>query len=161
MISNLVLFGASGDLAGRFLLPALATLRAAGRVDDELSVVGTARQRWDDEEFRAYAAASLAEHAADVPRKHRDALTRALRYRRADVSAPDDVAAVIRMAGAGPVAVYLALPPALYGATVKAVGAAGLPAGGRIALEKPFGESLDDAVALDQLLAEVVAEDGE
>jgi glucose-6-phosphate 1-dehydrogenase len=161
MISNLVPFGASGDLAGRFLLPALATLRASGRVDDELTVVGTARPRWSDEEFHAYAAASLAEHAADVPRQHRDGLTRALRYRRADVSDPDDVAAVIRMVGAGPVAVYLALPPALYGATVTAVGAAGLPAGSRIALEKPFGESLDDAIALDQLLAEVVAEAGE
>src|SRR4051812_29137864 len=144
MISNLLLFGASGDLAGRFLLPALATLRAAGRIDDGLTVVGTARPRWDDDAFRASAAQSLAEHAADVPREHRDGLTRALRYRRADVSDPDDVAAVMRTVEAGPVAVYLALPPALYGATVKAIGAAGLPAGSRIALEKPFGENLDD-----------------
>ena len=42
MIANLVLFGASGDLAGRFLLPALATLHASGRLPDDFAIVGTA-----------------------------------------------------------------------------------------------------------------------
>jgi glucose-6-phosphate 1-dehydrogenase len=161
MISNLVLFGASGDLTGRFLLPALATLRATGRLGEELAIVGTARAPGDDEAFRVHVAERLAEHAADVPPEHRDALTRSLRYRPADVTDADDVATVIRLAGEGPVAAYLALPPGLFRATVTALGAAGLPPGSRIALEKPFGESLHDAVALNQVLAGVVGEAGE
>lgn len=161
MISNLVLFGASGDLAGRFLLPALAALRATGRLPDEFSVVGTARAMWDDGAFRDFAAERLAEHAPHVPDAHRDALVRSLRYRYADVGDAEDVASVIRMAGEGPVAVYLALPPALCRAAVAAVGATGMPLGSRIALEKPFGESLDGAVALDEVLADAVGEAGE
>src|SRR3954449_2495006 len=161
MISNLVILGASGDLAERFVFPALATLRAAGRLDDELTIVGTARPPWDDEAFRGHISERLAEHAANVPSEHRDALTRSLRYRPADVTDAGDVASVMGMAGAGPVVAYLALPPGIYRDTVAALGAAGLPAGSRIALEKPFGESLDDASALDQLLADVVGEAGE
>jgi glucose-6-phosphate 1-dehydrogenase len=161
VIANLVLFGASGDLAGRFLLPALAKLRATGRLPEGFSLVGTARPRWDDEAFRHHAAEHLAEHAADVPPEHRDALTRSLRYRTADLTDPRDVAAVIGLAPDGPVAVYLALPPALFGATVTALGDARLPAGSRIALEKPFGESLCDAVELNQVLARAVGQAGE
>jgi glucose-6-phosphate 1-dehydrogenase len=161
MISHLVLFGASGDLAGRFLLPALATLRATGRLGQDLAIVGTARPPWDDDAFRDHVAERLAEHAADVPPEHRDALTRSLRYRPADLTDANDVARVIRLAGEGPVVAYLALPPGVFGPTVTALGAAGLPPGSRIALEKPFGESFHDAAALNELLAGVVGEEGE
>ena len=161
MITNLVLFGASGDLAGRFLLPALATLRATGRLPERFSLVGTARPRWDDEAFRRHAAERLAEHAADVPAEHRDALTRSLRYRSADLTDPHDVATVIGLAGDGPVAAYLALPPPLFAETVTALCDARLPAGSRIALEKPFGESLHDAVELNCVLARAAGEAGE
>src|SRR5690348_11153698 len=158
MIASLILFGASGDLAGRFLLPALATLQASGH---EVAVVGSARQGWDDEEFRRHAADRLAEHARDVPAEHREALVRSLRYRPADVGDAHDVAAVIGLAGNGPVAAYLALPPGLFAATVTALGEAGLPAGSRVALEKPFGESLADALELNELLARTAGSAGE
>jgi glucose-6-phosphate 1-dehydrogenase len=161
MITNLVLFGASGDLAGRFLLPALATLRATGRIQEELTIVGSARQAWDEGEFRRHMTERLAAHARDVPAEHRDALVRSLRYRVADASDAHDVATVIRLAADGPVAVYLALPPRLFGATVTALGDAGLPAGSRVALEKPFGESLADAVELNELLAGTAKAAGE
>jgi glucose-6-phosphate 1-dehydrogenase len=79
VITNLVLFGATGDLAGRYLLPALAALRAANRLPDGFAVLGTARQALDDEGFRRHADERLTEHAADVPSQHRQALTRSLR----------------------------------------------------------------------------------
>jgi glucose-6-phosphate 1-dehydrogenase len=161
VIANLVLFGASGDLAGRFLLPALATLHASGRLPEGFAIVGTAREPWDDKAFRRHATDRLAEHAAVVPAEHRDALTRSLRYRPADLTDPHDVAPVMRLAGDGPVAAYLALPPGLFAPTVTALGGAGLPADSRIALEKPFGETLEDAVALNETLARAVAETGE
>ena len=161
MIPNLVIFGATGDLAERFLLPALATLRATGRLPAEFAIVGTARAQWDDETFRHHISEQLAAHAAGVPPEHRDALTRSLRYRYADLTDADDVAALIRLAGDGPVAAYLALPPGLFGTTVTALGDARLPAGSRVALEKPFGESLEDAVALNHLLTRTAGEAGE
>jgi glucose-6-phosphate 1-dehydrogenase len=161
MIGNVLLFGATGDLAGRFLLPALATLRAAGRLPEPFTALGTAREPWDDDRFRRHAADRLAEHAADVPREHREALTRALRYRPADLSDAGDVAELVRAAGEGPLAAYLALPPGLFGPTVTALGAAGLPAGSRIALEKPFGESLDEATALNDVVAQALGAEAE
>jgi len=153
VIANLVLFGASGDLAGRFLLPALASLRASGRLADDFVVVGTAQEEWDDEGFRRHAAERLAEHAADVPREQRDGLVRSLRYRPADLGDAGALANVLAAAGDGPVAAYLAVPPGLFGTTVTALGDAGLPSGSRVALEKPFGESLDDAVELNKVVA--------
>jgi glucose-6-phosphate 1-dehydrogenase len=161
VINNLVLFGASGDLVGRFLLPALVRLGAAGRLPEDLAIVGTARADWDGQTFRRHVAERLAEHAADVPLEDREALTRSLRYQPADLTDRRDVAAVMRLAGRGPVAAYLALPPALFGATVTALGEAGFPVGSRIALEKPFGESLDDAMALNEILARTAGDAGE
>ena len=161
MITNLVLFGASGDLAGRFLFPALANLCAIDRLQGELVIVGSARQRWDDDAFRKHVTESLATHAAGVPVEDRDALVRSLRYRASDVGNAEDVAGVISLASEGPVAAYVALPPGLFGATVTALAEARLPPGSRIALEKPFGESLDDAVELNELLARTAGAAGE
>jgi glucose-6-phosphate 1-dehydrogenase len=158
VIRNLVLFGATGDLAGRFLLPALAAVRAAGRLPDEFALVGSASEPWDEETFRRHAAACLSEYAGDVPLEHRDALTRRLRYRPADATDAAAVAEVVRSVGPGPLAAYVALPPGLFAPVVTALGNAGLPLGSRVALEKPFGESLDDAVRLNRVVAEAFGE---
>ncbi len=164
MIGRLVLFGATGDLAGRFLLPALARGVAAGELPDDLAIVGAAPQDWDDETFTAHVARRLATHAGEVPDDVRGALLRRLRYRRVDLA---DAASVARAVhgfadddtpgadGDIPVAVYLALPPTLFPAAVAALGTADLPAGSRIAVEKPFGADLAGAVALNTRLAEV------
>lgn len=161
MIANLVLFGASGDLAGRYLFPALAALRASGRLPEDFAILGSAHECWDDDAFRRHVTERLDEHAAEVPAEHRDALTRSLRYRPADVTDAGEVASAVRPAGNEPVAAYLALPPGLFGGTVTALADAQLPKGSRIALEKPFGESLDDAVKLNDTLARAVGEAGE
>jgi glucose-6-phosphate 1-dehydrogenase len=161
VIASLIIFGASGDLAGRFLLPALATLQASGRLAEDFTIVGTAREPWDDAAFRRHGTECLVANAGDVPREHRDALTRSLRYQPADLADAHEVATVVGRAGDGPVAAYLALPPGLFAAAVTALGAAGLPTGSRIALEKPFGESLAEAVALNATLADTIGDAGE
>jgi glucose-6-phosphate 1-dehydrogenase len=66
------------------------------------------------------------------------------------------VAAVID--GDGPVAAYLALPPAVFPSAVSSLHDAGLPPGSQLALEKPFGVDLDSAAELNRLLAEVLPE---
>ena len=160
MIARLALFGASGDLAGRYLLPALAALQAAGRLPDTFQVVGAATQDWDDESFRRFAAEQLAEHASDVETPPREQLLQALQYRRVDF---DDRATVGAIGGEGtePVAAYLALPPGLFPTAARALGEAALPKGSRIVVEKPFGEDLAGARALNELLVEVAGEAGE
>jgi glucose-6-phosphate 1-dehydrogenase len=156
MIGRLLLLGATGDLAGRFLLPALGWLEAAGELPADLQVVGAGAEDGDDESFRAAVAARWDSAAGDLPVPARRALLGRLRYRRFDADDPATVAgAVAAFTGDGPVAAYLALPPALFPPTLRALGAAPLPPGSRIAVEKPFGADLASAVALNALLAEV------
>jgi len=156
VISRLLLLGATGDLAGRFLLPALGWLQAAGELPADLQVVAAGAQDGDDESFRGSVAARWDSSAGDLPTDAREATLRRLRYRRFDADDPATVAAAVgSFAGQGPVAAYLALPPALFPATLRALGSAGLPPGSRIAVEKPFGADLGSAVALNGLLAEV------
>jgi glucose-6-phosphate 1-dehydrogenase len=160
MIEHLVLFGATGDLAGRFLLPALAALHAAGKLPDRFHVTGAAREQLDDATFRHAAAERLEEHAADTPAAAREAVPRALRYRTVDIGDARSVGALFD-AGGPPAAAYLALPPAAFPAAVSALAAAGLPAGSRIVLEKPFGEDLASATKLNRLLARAAGDQGE
>ena len=162
MITRLLLLGATGDLAGRFLVPALARLAADGRMSDDLRVVGGGAEDWDDQAFREHAASRLRQHAGDVPAQVRDALVGRLRYRAVDPAAAGSVAAAVRVfdddGGAddrAAVAVYLALPPTVFPAMLGALGGADLPPGSRLAVEKPFGSDLTSAVALNDLLARV------
>ena len=160
MITRLVLAGATGDLAGRFLLPALAALTADGDLPAGFQLVGAGAEDWDDDAFAGHVTARLAEHAADVPADARRALAATVRYRRMDPTDPATVAAATRaFDGDGPVAVYLALPPVLFPAVVTALGQAGLPPGSRIAVEKPFGRDLASARSLNALLAQATGGD--
>ena len=166
MIKKLLLFGATGDLAGRFLLPALAGLYDAGELPDGFQVVGAATADWDDETFRRHARERLEQHATGVADTVREALARSLRYRQVDFDDPDSVARAIHAGAsddphAGPVAAYLALPPGVFAKAITALRAVELPPGSRIAVEKPFGEDLDGAVALNALLAEASGDAGE
>jgi glucose-6-phosphate 1-dehydrogenase len=156
MISRLAIFGATGDLTGRYLLPGLAALRAAGHLGDDFRLTGAAREGWDTAEFQRWAAGQLSRHAGHLPASATQAIVSTARYQQADVTDPASVAAVID--GEGPVAAYLALPPAVFPAAVSALHDAGLPPGSRIVLEKPFGEDLHSAIELNRLLAEVVPE---
>ena len=150
MIDRLVIFGGTGDLAGRFLFPALAALLARGDLSDRFELVGASRQDWDDEQYRSWAADWLERAGAST------ALLGSSRYRQLDLADPVSVEACL--AGEGPVAVYLALPPAVFPAAVAALKQAGLPAESQVVFEKPFGEDLDSARELNRLVADLVDE---
>src|SRR5690242_18663604 len=111
MITRLVVFGGTGDLAGRYLLPALAALFRAGHLDSRFDAVCADRKGRGDEQFHEWVVSQLEQHAAEAPPEARKAVAAATRYRRADIRNAEEVAAAI--AGDGPVAVYLALPPAV------------------------------------------------
>jgi glucose-6-phosphate 1-dehydrogenase len=156
MIDRLVIFGGSGDLTGRYLLPGLGALRAAGHLPEGFELVAASREDWSDEQFRGWAAEWLRREGADVDAGASEALLASTRYQRLDLGDPAGVAACL--AGEGPVAVYLALPPAVFPAAVSALQRAGLPPDSQVVFEKPFGEDLGSARALNRLVAELLDE---
>jgi glucose-6-phosphate 1-dehydrogenase len=151
MIARFVVLGASGDLTARHLLPALAQLHATGALPDSFELYGVAQQRWSDEEFRAVAQRALARHAGDSDPAGRASFLSRLHYRAADLTAPGEVKRALGDL-AGPVVAYLALPPALFIPTVDALGDTHLADGSHVVVEKPFGESLGSAQALNRAL---------
>jgi glucose-6-phosphate 1-dehydrogenase len=157
LIERLVILGATGDLAGRFLLPALSKLLGAGHLPSSFEVVGAARDNLDDDGYRRLATERLDAHAPDVPTDQRRAFIESLRYQPVDLR---DRASVAALLGEDhrPTAIYLALPPSTFPTTITTLGTLHLPAGSRIVLEKPFGEDLASAVDLNELIANGVGE---
>jgi glucose-6-phosphate 1-dehydrogenase len=166
----IVIFGATGDLTRRKLLPALANLRATGLLPEQVAVVGVGRRVMDDEAFRAEADAAL-ERFGDGPlRAAWAALRPRVRYVGGELH--DDGtygrlgAALSESARAhgtnGNALFYLAVPPQEFGPVIAHLGAAGLAADGagwrRVVIEKPFGRDLDSARALDAEIHRVLEE---
>jgi glucose-6-phosphate 1-dehydrogenase len=147
-----LILGATGDLTGRYLLPALAELADAGCLPDDAEIVGVATESWDDRQFQAHASRRLDVHAGGVSPAARARLVGRLRYIGGDVTEAQTLRAA--SAGApGPVIAYLALPPAVFGPSLGALAAAGLGGRARVVVEKPFGTDLASARELNRLLS--------
>lgn len=157
MIERLLLLGATGDLTARYLLPGLVALRNSGHIGDRFRLIGVGREDWGDQEFRNWATAQLEQHALHLSAADRAAVVAASEYHRADVTDPAALASVV--SGVEPAAAYLALPPFVFGATVKALHGAGLAPGSSIVLEKPFGENLAQATELNAVLSGLIPEE--
>lgn len=152
------MLGATGDLTGRLLLPALVRLWHAGELAANFAFVGAGPQDWDQVRFQNHARAHLASHAADVEEAVREEFLGILRYRKVDALVPSDVERLLDTWGdSEPVTLYLALPTHLVAATVDVLEALTLRPQLRIAVEKPFGEDLESAMALNAALARVTA----
>jgi glucose-6-phosphate 1-dehydrogenase len=101
---------------------------------------------------------ALARHANEIGSRIRGTFLTRLEYRRADVTSRED----LRRALGGldrPVVAHLALPPSVFGSTIEALEAVGLPEGSRLVVEKPFGRGRDHARELNQLLHRGFPED--
>jgi hypothetical protein len=150
MIERMVLFGASGDLTSRLLMPAVAQLAEAGLMPPGFTILGSANTDWSTDDFRHHIAAELDKHAP-APAATGDAVVRMLTFQPADVTRPQDVSQLI---GADHPAtlVYLALPPFLLQSVLPALAAAGLDGADAVAIEKPFGTDLASARQLNEIL---------
>ena len=109
MIARMVILGASGDLTGRLLLPAVAQLLEAGRLPAGLTIVGASNAEWTTDDFREHIDAELAQHAS-VGVSARDAVVKSLSFQPCDVTDPAALSAVIGRDRPDTL-VYLALPP--------------------------------------------------
>ena len=151
-----MIFGGTGDLTGRYLLPGLAALRVRGQLSEEFELVAASLEDRSDEQFRSWAAGWLERDDGGVDAAVVETLLGSARYQRLDLA--DRATVTACLAGEGPVAVYLALPPAVFPAAVSALHQAGLPADSQLVFEKPFGEDLRSASALNRQLADLVDE---
>ena len=172
---TMVIFGASGDLTRRKLLPALYNLALDGLLPDGFAVVGFARSEMTDQQFRQEALEAVREFSRrPVDAALWDSFARGLFYTGAGSLNPEDfqrltglVARVDRERNTGGNRVfYLSVPPSAYSGIVQQLGASGLATRGqdgsgwaRIIIEKPFGRDLESARALNQEVAQVFAED--
>jgi glucose-6-phosphate 1-dehydrogenase len=158
MIDRIAIFGATGDLTSRYLIPALVELRQAGKLPAEFRIIGIATDEWDTERFRRHIAGRLENHAPGISAEHREAILSVTEYRRADVTDREAIARAIGMLGR-PLVAYLALPPSLFSPVIEALAELNLPSGCSIVIEKPFGEDLASAGRLNRLLAGNFAEE--
>ncbi len=161
---TLLLFGATGDLAQRMLLPSLAALVADDLVSNKLRIVGTARSAHDDDSYRAFAREALNRFLPDE-RKDADAIDAFLArlfYQPLDASKPDGFGALADKVGdvGDGLAIFLSTAPSLFEATIAGLDAAGL-AGEltRIGLEKPLGTDLASSREINDAVCAVFPED--
>lgn len=160
MVERIVIFGATGDLTRRYLIPALARLYEAGELPDGIRITGIDRRKWENDKhgFRRLVLNSLERHASGISADARAKMAvEVLEYRQADVT---DAGSVISALGplSEPIVAYLALPPAVFAPTLEALKKANLPEGSRVAIEKPFGVNLESAQELNGLLHEFLPE---
>jgi len=151
MIERMVLFGASGDLASRLLMPAIAQLAAAKLLPAGFTIVGSANTDWSTDDFRQHIADGLGKHASGVAPATRDAVVKMLSFAPADVTRPAEVGQLIG-ADHPDTLVYLALPPGLLPSVLSALAAANLGAADAVAIEKPYGTDLASARHLNEIL---------
>jgi glucose-6-phosphate 1-dehydrogenase len=166
---QVVIFGASGDLTRRKLLPALSRISAAGRLDPGLQIIGVSRRSMTDDEFRE----RLAEGLAPDRRAELDALAPSIHYQSGDVADPASLAALRDRldALADPTTTgrlyYLSLKPDLFSKAAAGLDRAGMLdsldgddiAFRRVVIEKPFGHDLESALALNRSLHKSLRED--
>jgi glucose-6-phosphate 1-dehydrogenase len=148
----MVIFGATGDLTARLLLPAVAHLVESDALSSDIRILGSAVEPWSVEKFREHIAQALDAHAAQVSPAARQQVVGMLDYHPSDVTDPADVAAVVGTAN-GSTLVYLALPSSLLEAALTALASADLGSEDAVAIEKPFGTDLASARRLNALLA--------
>lgn len=162
----IVIFGASGDLAARKLIPALYRMFLSATLPDPISIVGCARTDYNHDTFRAFLRAACAsDPKLDMARWPEFAVK--IHYSPLQYDSLPEFQGLavlldtldLQNGTKGNRLFDLALPPSLYPIVATMIGEAGLAGQfeqgrgwSRIVIEKPFGRDLDSALALDQTL---------
>jgi glucose-6-phosphate 1-dehydrogenase len=183
----LVIFGASGDLTQRKLIPALYQMSRAGRLPRALRVVGVSRTPMSDDQFRDKLTTGVKEFApGEFEESAWREFAKQVFYFAGDAAKPDMFpgliqsiqklgadAGLLRAGGMPNVLFYLSVAPELYEPIIAAIGSSGMVAEGhrwcsidplktpwqRIIIEKPFGRDLASTVSLNRALGRVFEEE--
>lgn len=170
-----MIFGASGDLTARKLLPALYTLWKTRFLPDKSQIIGVARREKTDDEFRQemFDACQQASRTGEISADEWAEFSANLYYKRVDLDDPEqfqklksDVESLEAKAGlSGRRLVYMATDPSLFLPSVTALSEAGMipdhtdPNWLRVVFEKPFGHDLESAIELSSGLKSMLHED--
>ena len=159
---RMLLFGATGDLAQRMLLPSLCALDADGLLHPSLRIVGTARSDLDQAGYRNFAREALEKY---LPRERRGSVGQFLNrldYEAVDATSLDgfeQLAAKVGDAENG-LAIFLSTAPSLFEPTIAGLKAAGLTGENvRIGLEKPLGTDLASSCEINDAVSAAFPED--
>ena len=158
---RLLLFGATGDLSQRMLLPSLCALHADHLLHPDLRIVATARSQMETRAFRQFAREALERHLPQGRRGPMADFLNRITYVPVDATTPegyDDLAEAV-----GPysgLAIFLSTAPSLFEPTIAGLDRVGLTAGNaRIALEKPLGTDLASSCEINNAVAKAFSED--
>lgn len=168
---GIVIFGASGDLTGRKLGPALFSLYMKGELPERAFVVGFGRTGMSDDDFRRRLREGISQHGGAAPSGgHWDRFAARLSYQVGQYGEPSDYADLARYlkekaGGELPNCLfYLSTPPGQFAEVASMLSRAGLARRGasrpfaRIVIEKPFGQDLASARELNRALTECFEE---
>lgn len=163
-VGKLLLFGATGDLAKRMLLPSLYGLHADGLLPAGLTITGSARSDLDDNAFRDVTRKALDEF---LPADRKDAsaidsFLQRLQFQPADLSDPNSFQPLADKIGdvSSGLAIYLSTAPSLFEPAVRGLESVGLAGDTvRIGLEKPLGYDLESSREINDTVASAFPED--
>lgn len=163
-----VVFGVTGDLTRRKLIPALYELQCSGRLEAPLYIIGFARRDWTDEFLRETLREGVEEFARTVPVDEavlNDLLSRAHYVRSTfdDLDGYERLASLLKELDIDNVMFYLATPPESYVEIIRNIGSTQCTSGcsgwTRLVIEKPYGEDLESAEALEDEVHKVFQEE--
>jgi glucose-6-phosphate 1-dehydrogenase len=160
-----ILYGATGDLAHRLVLPAFFQLAIAGLLPADWRLIGNGRGDVSHEDFQERVRKSLEEFGPKPSEGPWDEVRARLRFAGGgfDSSDPGRLLDVVKEAeeelGGQPQLIhYMAVPPAAFGPLTEAIGTHHLAQGSRVVYEKPFGTSLESFTELDHIAHETFEE---
>jgi glucose-6-phosphate 1-dehydrogenase len=167
----LTIFGASGDLTQRKLVPALYQMKLERRLPPEMTIVGVARRDWSTEFFREHMREGVEEFGGGLQnRAVWEDFAKGLFYCPGDIDKPEDyqklktfLAELDELRGTrGNRVFYLSVAPRFFGEATQQLGTAGMlldPHKQRLIIEKPFGKDLSSAQVLNHVVHQTCAEE--
>lgn len=160
MHNTLLLFGATGDLAQRYLFPSLLRLLGDGLLPEDFKVRAMALSGHDTAAFHAILGPRLKQAMPQAGEELVRSLLERVDYRSVDLRSPESIAAAVRELADRRCVSYLAIPPALYISTCRGLAQGGaLAAPHRLMLEKPIGHDSHSAREILDAIAELIDEE--
>ncbi len=167
----LIIFGASGDLTQRKLVPALYQMKLERRLPPELTIVGVARREWSHDYFREQMRTGVEDFGGGLQSEELwNDFAKGIFYCPGNIDKPEDYQKLKELLSQldeergtrGNRVFYLSVAPRYFGEATQQLGAAGMladPKKHRLVIEKPFGRDLSSAQVLNKVVRQVCPEE--